>query len=225
MSQNPEQEIAEIAPDSIEGQLQRANQLLPVGEYNMLKLYINSGKHSLAPETCAKFFELYLNGSSCAEIHRLNKPFPYEAILWARIKFSWDKEKDLYILNLQTQVREKVMKAQLETTNLLSDLMVVTSKKHSDKLKRYLLSGNEKDLDGVIGIDTIMQLGKLTESLLKITGQDRVTKNTNETKQTTEVNINTKVDGTEGLSSESASKILAIIADEKRANAKINQKK
>ena len=201
---------------TIEEILARANQLLSVGEYNMLKAYIEGGRHPLSPDTSARFFELYLNGSTCAEIHRLNKAFPYEAILWSRVKYNWDNEKDLYISTLQTQVREKVIKAQLETTNLLSDLLVATNKRHSDKLKRYIQTGDEEELKGVMSIDTIRELGKLSESLLKITGQDRVTKNLNENKQTTEVNINTRTDGASSLSSEAAAQILSIIANEKR---------
>ncbi len=209
-----------VKPDdnSVESQLTRAYDLLTLPEYNMLKEYIESGKHQLSPDTVTRFFELFLNGSDCKEIHRLNKAFPYEAILWARIRYSWDLQKDMYVTTLQTTVRDKVIKAQLETTGLVTDLLVATNKRYGDKLKRYIQSGDEKELAGVLSVDSINSLLKLTEGLMKVTGQANTTvqKNINENKSTTEININAKSSGDAPLSAESAAKILAIIAEEKR---------
>lgn len=219
MNDNDDKKIILNEDNSVESQLHRAYDLLPVHEYNLLKRYINDGKHQLSPETVTRFFELYLNGSDCREIHRLNKSFPYEAILWARIKYKWDDQKDMYIISLQNNIRGKVVKAQLETTSLVTDLLVATNKKYGDKLKRYIQSGDEKELDGALSVDSISGLLKLADGLLKVTGQDRTTVQKNETKQTTEININTKT-SEDALSAESAAKILAILAEDKRKQEK-----
>jgi hypothetical protein len=197
---------------SIEEQLKKAQELLPEDEFTRLKNYIESGKHPLAPDVCAKFFELYLNGSDCKEIHRLNKGFPYEAILWARIKYNWDETRDQYIQSLQDHIKEKVIKAQLETTGLISDILVATNRRYSDKIKRYLQTGDEAELKGVLNIDSINGLLKLMDGLLKITGQDKVTKTISEVKNTTNVNINTN---NEKISPETAAKILDLITEDR----------
>jgi hypothetical protein len=209
-----------IENNSVESQLARAYDLLPIHEYNVLKKYIEDGKHQLSPDTVTRFFELFLNGSDCREIHRLNKVFPYEAIVWARIKYRWDDQKDLYITSLQSNVRDKVVKAQLETTSLVTDLLVATNKRYGDKLKRYIQSGDEKELQGALSVDNVNGLLKLAEGLLKVTGQDRTTIQKSETKQTTEININGKAQNESPISSEAAAKILSIIAEEKRKQDK-----
>ncbi len=133
----------EIIEESFEDKSRRT---LSVHEHNMLASYVEAGKHPLAPETAANFYGLFLTGTSMGEIHRLNKAFPYEAILWASIKYDWHQKRDEYSLGLQAQTAQKVMTAQLETAGLMADLLTASTKKHGDKIKKYLQSGNEADL-------------------------------------------------------------------------------
>lgn len=189
----------------------KAQAMLSVPEYNMLVAYMDAGKHQLSPDTAAKLFELYLNGSNCGEIHRLNKAFPYESILWARVKFDWDQRKDEYATVLTTQVAQKVIKASLETTSLLTDMLAVAHKKHGDRLKKYLQTGDEEDLGDALNIDTIHGLMKAVEGLQKITGQDR---NVKIDKRET-VNLNVNVQGVPQVGDETAKTIIAAVAKEK----------
>lgn len=188
---------------------------LPGEDLVILTDYLAAGGHPLSPDASARMFELFLNGSDAREIHRLNKAFPLGGVLDAQVRYKWTKMRDDYVIELQGRVREKVMKAQMETTELMTDILAAARKKHSDKLKKFLQSGDEKDLDGVINIDTIQGLMKVTEGLLKITGQDRVTKT--ETKNTQNLNVN--ITGGDKLEPEDAAKILQIMSDAKKKKA------
>lgn len=199
-----------ILPVASDKFIELSQAILTVPEHNMLVAYMERGGHQLSADTASKFFELYLNGSDCREIHRLNKAFPYESILWARVKFEWDKRKDDHTISLIEQVKQKAAKAALDTTGLLSDMLVAASKKHGDKIKRYLQTGNEDDLGDAMGIDSIMSLLKAVEGLNKITGADRVHKI--DEKKTLDVNVRMS----NNLSPETSAAILAAIASEKR---------
>lgn len=201
---------------------EKAKRLLTVPEYNMLIKYIEDGKHQLAPETAAKFFGLYLTGNNCGEIHRLNKAFTYESILWSRIKYDWDRVKDEAAQDLMQAVREKVIRAQLETTAFMADLLVAASKKHGDKVKKFIQTGVEEDLGDALNVDSLHSLLKIAEGLQKITGQDKKV----ESKHTSTLNVN--VNGPNGeklavtdsdanyIDEQAASDILAVMADAKR---------
>lgn len=191
---------------------ERALGLLSNAEYNMLVAYIEKGGCPLAPETAANFFQLFLNGSSIGEIHRLNKSFPYEAILCARIQYAWDEERDDYARHLTETVKQKVIKASLETTSLISDMLVAANKKHGDKLKKYLQTGNVEDLGDAMNIDNLTSLIRGVEALQKLTGQDKV-QNINK-KETLDVNV--KVSGTSEVGESTRKLILSAIAQDKR---------
>lgn len=197
---------------------EKAKALLSIPEYNMLMDYVKAGRHPLAPDTVGSLYQLYLNGSDCREIHRLNKAFPYESILWARIKYDWDAQKDDYVIELQNKIREKVIKSQLETTELMADLLTATSKMHSDKIKKYIQTGNEADLGNSMTIDSLAQLLRIAEGLQKITGQDRTQKIETKNTQRIEVGLSTSSrDGSQSvpISEEGAAALLAILAQEK----------
>ena len=197
--------------------LKKAADLLSPEELKAASDYIKQGKLLLAPDTAAKFFELYLNGSTVEEIHRLNKAFPIEAIHLARVKYGWDMAKDTYVMDLQASIRQKVMKAQMESTALLTDVLSAAYRMHGDKLKKYLQTGDESSVKGVFGVESIAQLLKVVDSLQKITGQSNQIKVKTESHQTIDVNLNKK---TEDISEETAAKIIAAIAEEKRNKAR-----
>jgi hypothetical protein len=210
-----------LVPITRDGIQAASSVILSNDECSVLEKYIKGGGHELHTDTVTKFFELFLNGSDCKEIHRLNTPFPLEAILWARVKYHWDTQKDEYVIQKQLMIRDKVMKAQLEATDLIADMLVVARKEHGDRLKKYIQTGNDKDLGGAMKIESLQSLMKTVESLLKITGQDRQTKNINENKQTVDVNVNANVSGAAAsLTADDAAKILGIVADAKRREGK-----
>jgi hypothetical protein len=197
---------------------ERSRALLDKDEYLMLKKYIDSGGKQLASDTIASFFNLYLNGSDIKEIHRLNKAFPIESIYWAFVKFDWPKQKDAYIAEMQNTVKDRLVKANLETVGFLTDLLAAANRRHGDKIKKYLQTGNEKDLGDSLGIESIHGLLKVVEGLQKITGQDRTQILKRE--DTLNLNVNTGKGGSPQdvtpLEPEDAAKILQIVSESKK---------
>jgi len=202
-------------PATLDELLTRAEGMLPTAKYNMLRLYIENGRHQLAPDTATKFFELFLNGVEPEEIHRLNKAFPYEAILWSMVKYSWPQQRDEYIAKLQSTVRDKVIKAQLETTGLLTDMLSAANKHHGDKIKKFLQTGEASDLDGALNIDSVGNLLKILDGLLKVTGQSNTQKVKTENTQTLNLNVNTSKND-ESMDAETAAELLSVIAKSKK---------
>jgi len=195
----------------------RCLKVLSEEEYECVKKYLESGGKKLSTETTASFFSMYLNGYDTKEIFRLNKAFPYESILIAKVTGNWDKEKEDYLGKLQENIKEKLLKAQLESINFLSDLLSATHKKHGDKIKKFLTSGNEKDLEGTMSVDSVSQLLKVVEGLNKVTGQDRPKANDT----TINVNIDQRsVNNIASLSPEDSAKILNIVSESKRKGNK-----
>ena len=183
-------------------------------DLQILDKYHTEGGHPLAPATAAKLFELFLNGSDAHEIQRLNKGYPLGSVLDSQVRYKWTEKRSKYADELQNSVFEKVKKAQLETTDLMADLLVAARKKYGDKLKKFIQTGDEKDLEGVLNIESLNGLMKITEGLLKVTGQDRIIKTKNENTQTFNVNMNQN-SASSNLTSEEAAQILSIMSTAK----------
>lgn len=195
----------------------RAKALLTERDVQKLKEHIDAGRYQVSPDTIAAFFELYLNGSEPVEIAKLNQGFTLEQINWAMVKYNWPIQRDEHLFNLQNNIRDKVIKAQLEATSLITDMITVSNKKNSEKLKKYIQTGDEEYLKGVMNIESLNGLLKTVEGLQKITGQDRTT--IVKTQSTTDINLNVNgkpTDAPTTLSAEDAASILAIYAKGKR---------
>ena len=201
----------------------RAKSELSLDDSAKLEAYVAAGGHPLAPSTALSFFELFLNGSDLKEVHRLNKAFPYEAVLWAYVKYNWEVQKTEYMQKQMEQIRMKVVKATMDTTSLVTNLLAAAQKKHGDKLKKYLQTGNEADLGDALNVRSINDLLKTAEALQKITGQDKTLNVNNKT--TFDVNVGGNVQvGAAGLQSgdqnslspEAAAQVLAAIASDMR---------
>lgn len=145
-------------------------------EKGSLTVYVESGGVPISPNTASGLYELFLNGSSTMDIWKINKNIPYGAIVDARIRFNWDEQKELYSTELHSKIRDKVVKSQLEMTSLLTDMLAAANKKHGEKIRKFLQTGDEKHLEGALGVDNIMGMQKTIESLMKITGQDKPNK-------------------------------------------------
>jgi hypothetical protein len=207
-----------VVPESFDD---RARFYLEPADYDLLSKYMSDGKHALAVSTAVQFFELFLNGSSVQEIHNLNKTFPYESILWARIRDRWDEQKQDYLNRLQDGIKERLLKAKLETVGLMSDMLAVVSKREGEKLRKYIQTGNEEHLKGAIQLNSVQAIQKAVETIEKITGEDKKIRITKEEKLDVSVTAGiSAADGsTDSMSPEAAAKILEIVAAEKRKKA------
>jgi hypothetical protein len=207
-----EKSLALYRPDAY---VALAKSELPPEDIAVLTEYAASGGLPLAPASAAQFFNLFLNGSNAHEIQRLNKPFKLGQILDAQVRYKWSEKRDKYAMDLQDRVVEQARTAQLETTDLMANMLKAANKQHGDKLKKYIQSGDEKDLDGVLNIESLQSLLKIVDGLLKITGQDRVSKVKVSTTNTQNVNVNVNSNGGD-LAPDDAAKILEIVSAAKR---------
>ncbi len=194
----------------------KAKTRLSPDDYVKLTTYIKNNGPELSLITANRFFELYLHGNSFSEIVELNPSFQKEPILWASIRYDWDKAREEYVKGIQTVIMQKVLKAELEVASLYSDMLSVTAKKNGGKLKKYLQTGNEKELDGALLPESILALGKVVEGLQKITGRDRNVRITKDENVNISVTASNNEPGTNSLSAEGAAEVLRIVADEKR---------
>lgn len=131
------------------------------------------GTRPIAPSLSSQLLNLFLEGYSCAEIAKNNKPFSEMDILVCRKKYKWDDEKDKYAFDLAKQVREKLIKQKLESLEFLTNVLSVTHKKHKDQMIKYLQTGKEEDMpENWASSPTTYK--SILETIQKITGEDRV---------------------------------------------------
>lgn len=239
MSEDNKPEIIDITPKKpAETFEEKAERLLSRDDWRDLKKYIKEKNLPIAPVTVASFFELYISGSDIHEIYRLNPSFDKQALNWARIQYNWDFEKEKAISDLQTQIYDKVVKAQAELVDLLTTMTTVAHKKNIYKYKKYLQTGNDKELKGAVDATSLNAILRIVDGLQKITGADRTMKTENE--NTFNLNINKGADQTKGakqlivsqggsdqgedqgdLDSEDAAAILNALANSTRKKTKI----
>jgi len=123
----------------------------------------------LAPSTQAGMFELYLNGMSLEEIQRSNKDYRLGAIVRSFIDGDWEEKRMEYVRQLLSTIASRVAQVQSESVRFISDLLAVAHKQNGEKLRKYLKSGDEKDLGG-FSIQSITVYRQVAETLIKITG-------------------------------------------------------
>ncbi len=127
----------------------------------------------LSVTTSLKMYELFLNGYSCEEVARLNDhKFPSGMILEARLRDTWDDRRQQHLAELYGGIFDKVRQTQTEAVAFVADLLSAAHKKHGDKLKKFLQSGDQADL-GALSIDTMTSYKTAADMLMKLTGQDK----------------------------------------------------
>jgi len=131
------------------------------------------GVRPISPTLAAQMFELYLEGYSCEQIAKVNAPFKEGEILFLRKKYQWDENRDQYCFNLQSQMRDKLMKQKLESLEFLTNMLSVTHKEHKEKTLKYLQTGKDEDKPDTWVTGPTAYKG-LLEAIQKLTGEDRV---------------------------------------------------
>ena len=164
--------------------------LLPVDrlspeERKAFKLYVQKGDPPLAVGVQAQLYALYLNGSSCEDIVKLNPNFSLGMIVRAKIEGLWDDRRDTHLQTLFESVRERVQQVQMESVMFSADLLASANKMFGDKLKKYIQTGDEREL-GTLKIDSLKQYRDAVELLLKLTGQDKKVEVTGQVKNVVE---------------------------------------
>jgi hypothetical protein len=146
--------------------------VLKNNEQSAYELYVKSQKPPLAITTAVGLFELFLNGATCEEIHRLNPHLPFGAIIRARVEGEWDRRRNEAYAVALDGARERVQQTQLAAISFAADLLATAHKQFGDRFKRYLQTGEESVL-GELKIETLKQYKDSIEMFLKLTGQDK----------------------------------------------------
>lgn len=127
----------------------------------------------MAPSTAAQFFQVFLNGSNCEAIHKLNpNGFSLGAIVRARIEGNWDELRLEHQQTLMARVRERVQQVTLETVERVANEMAASNKLINDKVLRYLQTGNVEELAGT-SVGTVKHLMQMVEMLQELTGANK----------------------------------------------------
>ena len=152
--------------------IQKVEPLLTPREQEQLDEWRAKPNFPLALSTSLKLYELFLEGYDCEQIVKtIDGKFDIGTVLDARLRHDWDGRRDAHLASLYSNVVEKVKKTQAEGAMFLADLLAAAHKLHGGKIRKYLQSGDEKDL-GEFRIGSIEGYKKVAEILLRMTGQD-----------------------------------------------------
>lgn len=146
--------------------------LLTERELAAYRGFVRLNQPPMASSAQTKFFQVFLAGHNCEEIHRLNpNGFSLGAIVRARVENDWDERRREHQETLMSRVRERVQQITLETVERVANEMAASNKLINDRVLRYLQSGDEAELAGS-GVGSMKHLKEMVELLQKLTGQD-----------------------------------------------------
>lgn len=160
-------------PAKIDPKIEERLRHLTDRERETYERWLSSGKPPISVSTAAKMFEVFLQGKSTKDIHRLNPSFEWGAIIHARLRDGWDEQQAEFITDMYSTARERVAKAQFDAIEMVSNLLTVTAEENNEKYLKYLQSKNPEDLKGAIKIESLRQFKEAAESLRMLTGQDK----------------------------------------------------
>lgn len=135
----------------------------------------DSSTFPLSPAVSAQLYQLYLQNKSFEDIRQLNKQFSLGQIINAYIEGRWLHLKREYLENLFNGAGSRAQQAAAESVDFLADIMAANRKFMGEELKRYIQTGEVTDnLRLVLGNMKLFK--EAAEMLIKLTGQDQVTK-------------------------------------------------
>lgn len=147
--------------------------LLSPREQREYQIYMRLRQPPMAVSTALQFFQLFLNGSSCEDIVRLNpNGFSLGAIVRARLENNWDQYLAEHKIELMAKIRDRVQQVTFETVDRLTLEMAASNKLTTDAVKKYLQTGDVAELKNT-GVGSIRHLKDAIEMLQKLTGQDQ----------------------------------------------------
>lgn len=150
---------------------------LTPNEKKAYEIYMRLNQPPMAPSAQAKFLALFLQGTSCEDIHRLNPGgFSLGAIVRARIDYNWDEARRQHQEQLFSKIKERVQQVQMETIDRVANELAASNKLMSDRALKFIQTGNEAELAGT-GIGTAKHLREMTDLLLRLSGQDKAGSN------------------------------------------------
>jgi hypothetical protein len=161
--------VATPAPLTTE---EKATKVLTATELSTWKAAEEKGYLPLAPSLSGQFFNLFMEGYSCADIAKRNHPFKESDVLNVRVKYNWDQEREDYAFQLQSAIKEKLIKTKLEGVQHLTNMLSAYHAEASEEIVRYLQTRKEEDKPDhwIRGPGNYKAVIELIE---KLTGQDQ----------------------------------------------------
>lgn len=136
------------------------------------RYFCQSNMAPLSPELQERFFRVFLNGSTCEQIFKLNgKKYSLGAIVSARIEGNWDELIKTNAQEMIAQTMAKVTSARIESVNLLSTLISATIQAETNKVLTFLQTQDQDDL-GVFRLDGVKGLKDALDTLDKLLTRD-----------------------------------------------------
>lgn len=146
--------------------------LLSPKEKGAYEYWKNSDQAPIEPKMQAKMYSLFISGKTCTEIQELHPEYSLGRVVHARVIGEWDEKYQKYLSDLLDTTSKRVMQVTLESANFISDLLTAANKLHGERIKKFLKSGDSKDLDG-LEISSIRGYKDAIELLKALTGQDQ----------------------------------------------------
>lgn len=154
---------------------------------------------------------LYISGSTIGEIAEINPQFTLGQIVYAATTNSWELKKQQHAETAVTRAQERAVSVVAESVDFIADSISVMHKKYSKRLKKYLQTGNETDLeDWKVG--DLRAYERCIALLAQVTGQVKTVRHIVEGKPPEEKKQAPQVEKTE-------EEILADFALEKKGSA------
>lgn len=140
---------------------------LSAGDVVEYQKYCDSGKPNLSLDTNKRLYELYVSGLSVDDMLALNTALPRGAVLKARVDGRWDERRDAYLGELLGETAPRLRQMAAESLGFMHLLLSVAMKEHGTKLKRYIQTGDPKDL-GDFRITSLGQMKTIFESIARL---------------------------------------------------------
>lgn len=151
--------------------LTAAERRLTQRELGAYQFACNHPQPKLSPDTQARLFSLFLNGTDCVEIAKVNKGLTLGQIVQARVEGGWDEKRDEHIQSLLNGTRLRLQQITLESVEFTANLLAAAHKQYGDALKKYIQTGAKEDL-GEFNIHGLKGYREAIELLKSLTGQD-----------------------------------------------------
>jgi hypothetical protein len=180
-------------------------------ELTQIQQYVDDVGHvPLPPLVVEKLFEQYLGGSSLLDITKQYPEYTKEAILYSAWKYDWPAERDMYVTELQSRMRQRVMHSKFQQLELVSNMIRVAHVEANQAMQAYLKHPCDRNTPKILRIKSIKELHMAIEMMSMITGQD----NNKNLTVNGEVSVNNENVSTDqkSLNSELAEQLLKQIA-------------
>jgi hypothetical protein len=125
----------------------------------------------LATSLQARFFSMFLQGIDCSEIVRLNPGMSLGQLVTARVEGKWDEKRQEHIEKLLRDTALRLQQTTLEGIDFMAAQLAAVHKIEGDKIKRYLQTGDEKEL-GNFSIKDLVGYRQVLSIMKTLTGQD-----------------------------------------------------